>query len=390
MAKELFRQEALKKLSSPDKLDEPVRIIKSRSWLVVSAIIALVVSVGVWSFLGHVTVAVKGEGILINKSGFAEVRTSFSGRVDSMQVSIGDTLERGQLIASVSQMDLSFEISRLEIEHRKIQQKYLNLLNNSSDEIREQKIKELNEKRHQLDLYLRGVNRRISESDYASEELLLEKEGYEKSVLSVGEELFELESFSNDRLIALQQRLIELKAEIFYKRNMYELKSRIVSPYDGIVTEVMLGNGDVFNNATNVISLEKSDYRKDELIALIYVNASEGKKVKPGMEVFVSPSTVVPEEHGYMKGEVLSVSKYPSTKDGMQTTLRNDELVNVLAGSGLMVAVEVKLNRGRSFSGYEWTTESGPEAAIVSGILADARIVIEKKAPITLVFPNIF
>jgi len=389
--KELFRQEALKKLSSPDKLDEPIRIVKSHNWLIAISIIGLLLAVGAWLFYGHVTVTVKGEGILINKSGFAEVRTSFSGRIDSMFVSIGDTLKKGQLIATVSQMSLSFEINKLETEHHKIQHKYKNLLHYSSKETRNYRIEELIKNRDQIDFKLARLNKMLTgEEEWISESLRIEKEGYEQDILGVREELFDLENYSSERLIAMQQRLIELKADIFYSRNLFEYKRRVVSPYDGVVTEVMLGNGDVFDNATSVISLEKSNYKKDELIALFYVNASEGKKIKKGMEVFVSPSTVIPEEHGYMKGEVVSVSKYPATKRGMQATLRNDELVSALAGSELMVAVEVQLHRENNFSGYEWTTALGPEAAIVSGILAKARIVIEKKPPISLIFPNLF
>lgn len=61
----LFRQEALERLSSPERLDQLMQIINPRSWLPLGAA-ALVISVAIgWSILGRIPIHGIGEGILV-------------------------------------------------------------------------------------------------------------------------------------------------------------------------------------------------------------------------------------------------------------------------------------------------------------------------------------
>ena len=61
----LFRQEALERLSSPERLDQLMQIVSPRSWLPLGAA-GLIVGVALlWSFLGRIPIHSVGEGILV-------------------------------------------------------------------------------------------------------------------------------------------------------------------------------------------------------------------------------------------------------------------------------------------------------------------------------------
>jgi HlyD family secretion protein len=390
MGKTMFRDEALKRLASPDRLDESISITKPGNWISLATITFLIVAIVCWSFLGNITSYVNGDGILINEAGVSEVKTSFSGRLNGLLAEVGDTIQQGQIIATVEQLDKGFEIKRLEIQHREIQKKYTWLLENKAIETRRKAIGERKAFHSKTTMSIDAIENALLTDTLLYDSLVNEKEELEKEVTIIHEELMELENYSEARLLEMKSRLLELQSEIIYKKNILKLQSEIYCPYSGVVTEVMLNNGDVFSNSTSILTLENADYNKDELIALIYVNAHQGNRVKVGMQVYVSPSTIKAEEYGYLEGEVTYVSRYPSTYQGMNRVLRNEKTVEALSVDGLPLAIEVKLKvDSNAFSGYRWTSSQGPRTAVVSGILANARILIESKAPITLVIPSL-
>ena len=104
----------------------------------------------------------------------------------------------------------------------------------------------------------------------------------------------------------------------------------------------MLANrGDVVNPGTAILSVE---VLSENLQAVLFVPASAGKKVQPGMTVRVSPSTVKREEYGSMLGKVTWVAEFPSTSRGMTRLLGNDALVTKLMEQGPPIQVNVALD----------------------------------------------
>lgn len=67
----LFRQESLERLSSPERLDELMTIVNLKTWLPLGTI-GVLLGIGlIWSLVGRIPVTTTGEGILVNKSGAA-------------------------------------------------------------------------------------------------------------------------------------------------------------------------------------------------------------------------------------------------------------------------------------------------------------------------------
>ena len=61
----LFRKESLERLSSPERLDQLIQVVKPKEWLPLAALGALVVLAVVWSIFGRIPFTVSGRGVLI-------------------------------------------------------------------------------------------------------------------------------------------------------------------------------------------------------------------------------------------------------------------------------------------------------------------------------------
>ncbi len=61
----IFRKEALERLSSPERLDQLMQIVTPRSWLPLAALGGLLACGLVWSFLGRIPVTTTGRGVIV-------------------------------------------------------------------------------------------------------------------------------------------------------------------------------------------------------------------------------------------------------------------------------------------------------------------------------------
>ncbi|HYN88956.1 MAG TPA: NHLP bacteriocin system secretion protein [Ardenticatenaceae bacterium] len=262
---------ALERLSSPEQLDQLVRVTTPVGWLALGAVAALLVTGIIWGLTGSIPTKVGGRGILIRAGGVNTIVSTTSGQIDEVLVSPGDVVEAGQVVATVTRFG---------------------------------------------------------------------------------------------RLVTTD----------------------ITSPHSGRILEVAVNQGAVVNRGTQLFSL--IDETK-ELEAIVYLSPADGKRVRPGMLVEVSPSTTRREEGGFMLGEVRSVGEFPATSQGMVRVLGNEDLVGELSEGGAPIEVHVALQEDEgTVSGYRWSTAAGPPVTISSGTLCSAAITISQERPISLVVPG--
>jgi hypothetical protein len=162
--------------------------------------------------------------------------------------------------------------------------------------------------------------------------------------------------------------------------------SRVTSPYAGRVMEIRVREGNVVGQGDPILSLEPTGATEGPE-AVIYIPAAEGKKIRPGMEVKVSPSTVKREEFGFILGQVISVGEFPVSQQGMLRMLGSEELVDKFSNIEAPIEIQVKLLPDpTSASGYKWSSKA-PTITIANGTLCSVQIVLERKPPISLVIP---
>lgn len=87
----LFRQESLERLSSPEQLDQLMQIVRPQHWIPL-AMLAVLVSLGVlWSVVARIPETVSGPGVLVQPSDSDDslVALSYLGRIDGAKVREG-------------------------------------------------------------------------------------------------------------------------------------------------------------------------------------------------------------------------------------------------------------------------------------------------------------
>ena len=108
-ADQLFSKEALQKLRSPEQLDQLLPITTPISWMALTAVLVLVLSVIMWSVFGAFTTKAEGIGLVMDAEGIAEVSHESPGKVAEIYVASGMKIKKGQLVARMEQPSQNVE-----------------------------------------------------------------------------------------------------------------------------------------------------------------------------------------------------------------------------------------------------------------------------------------
>lgn len=409
--KQVFREKALERLSSPDNIQELVQVTSTRSWLALIALGGLVFALLLWSFLGELPKTVSGKGILIQSGGIADITAIGSGIVEQILVREGESVSKNDTIATVAQPELKLQIDNAEekltylkdkrdrivayvivspVKRTLLKEKYV-LEDNGLNKLRHE-LKEKEAKYKNLELLLQKRLVIKPEVDEAHRQYLITKaevDSLEKVLDDYNQRLLKMKGAKDSELEALESEINDLRGNIGEINVKFNLMRYVTSSYEGKVIELMAKKGQLIEQGSPVISIEVEDSQKKGLEAVIYIPPEDGKKVTKGMEVKVAPTTVKIEETGYIKGKVVQVSEYPSTKYGMARILGNQELVQAFSGNEPPIAVFVALEQApKSYSGYSWTTQRSPQIKINAGTICAANIIIKKEKPIGLLIPG--
>ncbi|WP_347489126.1 NHLP bacteriocin system secretion protein [Desulfoscipio sp. XC116] len=450
----VFRKVSLDRLSSPEELDQRLTVTSPTGWLACLAVIMLVVTGIIWGIFGKIPDKAVGQGIIISSGGVSGVIPRVSGQITDVSVREGDYVEKGDVIARAEQTDIIEEINKLKVDLKVIKEldpnnplqeddkldlntygqiaeffrdigyartsldvQRANL--SSAEKTRaielEQAKSELNQATLQLEKTKENYenlkylfdNGAVSEQDFKEAErnfilsesnlqnkkeqlrnLQLEGNEYTRSQVQQAEENLEVLIQTLNKIKFSKEK--ELETEIARLQEQLVINSDITSDVAGRVLELQVKKGDLVQAGSSVCSIAKEENEAESLEAVVFIPVEQGKKVHPGMEVNISPTTVKKEEDGYMLGNVKSVSEYPVSSQGMMLTLGNAELVNKLLGQSSPVEVRVELIRNSgTVSGYKWSTPDGPKMIIDSGTLCIGEAKVSEQRPINMVIPFI-
>lgn len=113
METNLFRKSSLERISSPERLNEYIKITNPGVWSVLLGCLALLIAVGFWGFYGSIPDSVKAAGVMFPQNGVASVIPTAGGRISDMRVKVGDFVEAGQILAVIPQDDILKQITEL-------------------------------------------------------------------------------------------------------------------------------------------------------------------------------------------------------------------------------------------------------------------------------------
>lgn len=175
-----------------------------------------------------------------------------------------------------------------------------------------------------------------------------------------------------------------------YKRKMYrqEISQDIISNYNGIITQVLVKEGNIVESGEPIANIRLTQKRSD-LSGVLYVPMDKGKGVEVGQTVQLVPGNLNVWESGSLVGIVRSVSEYPVTMKYVEQRLANKELAQwIFDQEGAVVEVNFALVRDNSsHTGYLWTSPVGEEHKPVSaGNFVAGSVIIERNPPIEKLF----
>lgn len=406
---QLFRKSALDRLASPEQLDQLVTVTGPRSWLALAAAALLVLAALAWGVLGSVATRVRGEGILIATGGqvFDAVAAAQGNLVDQ-GVRPGDTVRAGQVLALIAQPDLEQRVASARSQAEELREE---LAQRRADAERSAAARRANNAGRRA--ALEGSITAAGERERAFEEIVRAQERLARTGNTTRERLEQTrqslaqarQSAADSRALLLEIEAAEIAASAAASQEVADAQrrandarrgaeqlalqlerfGRVASPADGRLIEWKAAFGTFIHPGTLVASVESG---ARGLQFVLYVPPDKGKQVAPGMGVHIQPNGIRREEWGTLVGRVISVSAFPSTRQGMLATLQNETLVEHFSARGAPFAARVDLEPDPSApSGYRWSGGAGPPSVLTSGMLAGVEVTVRTQAPISFVVP---
>ena len=408
----VFRQAVLDRLASPEQLHTLMQVTDAKGWLALLGCGVLLATAVVWGILGRIPTKVEASGILLYSGGLADIVALGQGQISALEVEVGDTINKGQVIAEVAQPELAEQIKAFKARLEELKTNYERAKVQGGRDVG-LRMQASAEERKSLESAASGAEARTHElrDRLDSQQRLFEKGLVTKETLDGTRESLRSAELTSQSMQSNRQRLIvddfsaqranevavtgeamqvqDAQRQIQLLEEKFQQNNHIVSTYQGRVIEVRAMVGDVVAPGKPVVSLELMG-EKGTIEALLYVDSRQGKTLRTGMEVQLSPSIVKKERHGLLVGRIRTVESFPSTRQGMMRILHNEQLVDSFLSetNGTPIGVRAELVAEPSTpSGYRWTSGTGPDVALTSGTRCTGYVTTRTQRPIELVFP---
>ncbi|MBD2104013.1 NHLP bacteriocin system secretion protein [Leptolyngbya sp. FACHB-261] len=465
----LFRQESLERLSSPERLDQLMQVIGPKAWLPLATSGVLVIAAVTWSVVGRIPITVEGQGVLIRPSKVVHFQSGIEGQLVELKVRSGDPVRKGQVLATIDQTELrqqleleraklaqlqgqdrdanSLQGQRVDLDQKTIEQQRqtlqqsLQATQSVTPILREKGLLAVQQNRQSLQQRLqtfqelsptlkkRWDNRQglFEQGAVPADVVLQAQQEYLGSLANISDAESQLKQLDVKEADAqrqylqnlstitnLQAQLRELDSKAAQlaqqnlenstnrknqieevQRNIARLegqlkgKSSIVSEYNGRVLEIAAVPGQVLTPGLRLGSIDAED-PNGKLTNVAYFAVRDGKQIKPGMSMQITPNTVKRERFGGILGRVKNVSSFPVTAQGAVALVGSEAIVKSLMPEGLGAQVEVltELQEDPSTeSGYRWSSSDGPPLQVTSGTTTLVRVKVDEQAPIAYIIP---
>jgi NHLM bacteriocin system secretion protein len=408
MNRPIFREVALERLSSPDELDRLLKVTDFKGWIAQLTIFALIVLALAWGYIGRIPSVVSGQGVIVRRGGVLNVVAAGSGVVAQLKVKVGDRISEGQIVATVAQpailekrknVELALAQARrerdwshaLRVQQAKMETAAIQRQHDNA----QLEAKHLEEQAALAAEIVAGQDQLFAAGIVIKQKAIEAKQNLaavQDRIASVHAHLQELEAQEFSIRAKVQEEdaqkqlgIEELERNLSAVEKDLEIAGNVISPYRGEVLEVKVSAGATVAASDPVVSIQPD---VQDLEVLLYLPAARAKDVRKGMEAMISPSSVKPEEYGFIKGYVSYVSDFPDTPAELMHNFQNEVLVKALTGEGPVTGLHVEMERNpKTLSGYQWSSSRGPNLTLSGGTLCTAEVVTRWQRPAELLLP---
>jgi multidrug efflux pump subunit AcrA (membrane-fusion protein) len=110
MKEELFSEEALSRLRSPEQLDSLFQVTQPVIWMALVMLCFLGASIALWSVYGVISESVESVGMIVDSGGVANVYHDVGGKLSEVLVRPGTRVKKGDVVARLAQPSLMSDI----------------------------------------------------------------------------------------------------------------------------------------------------------------------------------------------------------------------------------------------------------------------------------------
>lgn len=405
--------------SSTRSAVQPLRIVSPAYVAAALLFLALIVALLVGSFVVRVPVVVEGQGMLMADSEVASyaIVPESEGRLEEFLVKPGMPVSKGQAIARVSIPRLESDIETAQIALRGLQQKDNKLLNYHKESLdvaratlSQQRLEARNREqvlRERLARLERSVEgdadliRRGFLSPRGGDLPMTEKGQVEDQLFMSRRQLIEAEAVFSELAQRQRREKLDLDLQVANQERQLQallerrnLEGLIVSPYDGVVSELLVDLHQPVTRERRVVSItpaaSEATGAANVTTAVVFVPATLGKKLALDMPAQLLPLMFEEQEFGRIEGTVTHISRDAADDDALVKVFKNQRLVRKLLDTEAPYKIQITLKRdARSVTGLSWTGSRGPSRAMEPGTIVSSWVVYDQPRLIHLLLPAI-
>jgi HlyD family secretion protein len=375
------------------------------------ALLALAGGALFWAINGSVSTRVMGQGLLVPAGEVVEVASvPVGGTLRTFMVKVGDRVTVGQPLASLHVDDLETQIHMAELAFRQASDDAsLSRRQGDAEITRHRRAFEVRRValtreaarldvtirrstdflKAQQDLLARGVivKRDFDAARLAHDDLLAQLENNAVSMASAKVELADMEQQAAEQLRASEEQLERTSAALQDLRQRVQAETIVKAMSNGRVLSLEATVGDALGTGAPLVHVGTQPSNAAGFDAIVFLDAAEGPRAKPGMAAHIVPATAKREEYGAIRGKVIDLSLRPASAQEVDVVVRNEELTQRLMAGGAPLTARVALASARTPSGLDWWVGQGPPFEIKPGTLLQVEIEVERQAPIALIAP---
>ncbi len=413
MANEMYRKGAVDKMVSAEELDQAPQAIMFQGWLLVILCVVLLVGCAVFSFVVEVPVSVQAPGIIWTPQGVRELGVNTNGVIKNILVVSGDEIKKGDVIAIVDQTDLQLEYSSLVDEQKSIQNYIVHLKKLNSQDVRLRKKYSqtfnsiLDESNERLRVKEKRLSGREKELQLLRDKGHIEEERFNQLIDQLNETRERISSIKRDQSSQVREDMLsnlQIQKELLAQNRQAEQvnqqlstlekkildKGEVIAPFSGTIIQLAVDVGTYLSPGQPVVTIEPEE-AAENLQGLVYAAFQDGTKMRQGMEVEIELSAYSKEKYGVIHGVIEKIAQLPSSTEGMMRALKNDQLVQYLAGDGAPFEITISLQKDwADKSGYAWSARSSEVRMISNGMMCSAKVITRYKKLKDLFFEEVF
>jgi HlyD family secretion protein len=120
---DIFRQDALERLSSPERLDQLMQVIKPADWIALVGLGGIIGCGVLWSIFGRIPVTVQGRGVFTQPRQVIDLQSTIAGQLQTLNISNGACVKKGDVLATIAPTELAkqLQLSKSKLAELRVQ-----------------------------------------------------------------------------------------------------------------------------------------------------------------------------------------------------------------------------------------------------------------------------